>query len=104
MKFWTRKPSRVQQQEQEQPLPAKIKSNVDLAELEIKDIVGQKRVVKPSTFLELVPFDILDCKNSQIFVMNALAQCNIENCSDSFIFIGPTEGSIYIRNCKSNKT
>ena len=51
-------------------------------------------------YKQLVPFSIIDCQDCEIFVMNPLNYCNIDNCFNSFIYIAPTESSIYLRGCK----
>ena len=75
------------------------KQKINVQDLEISGLINDKRVITPQTYSQLVPFTVKDCKSSKIFIMCALNQCIIENTHNSFIFVGPTEGSVYIRNC-----
>ena len=51
-------------------------------------------------FADVVPFTVEECQNVSIFLMTALAQCSVDYCSSSFIFIGPCEGPVFIRSCQ----
>ena len=45
-------------------------------------------------------FEITDCENVTIVLMDYISQLNIDNCVGAKIFIPACEGSIFIRNCK----
>ena len=44
-------------------------------------------------------FDIADCENSTLVVMDKTEQVQIDNCTNCRIFIGSCSSSIFIRNC-----
>ena len=48
-------------------------------------------------------FEIGDCENVVVVIMDHISQLNIDNCCNSKFFIGACAGSIFIRNC-SNTT
>lgn len=77
------------------------KPKINLKDLEFVDVVDDKRVYHPGYFPCPVPFTIANCKNSQLFIMNPLQQCHVDDCEDCFIYIGPTESSVFLRNCKN---
>ena len=47
------------------------------------------------------PFDIINCKNCEILVLDNCDQVQIDEVSDSKIFIGASSESIFVRNCKN---
>ena len=47
------------------------------------------------------PFDIIDCKNCSISILDNCDQVQIDNVMDSKIFIGASRGSVFIRNCSN---
>ncbi|KAL3790682.1 hypothetical protein HJC23_009782 [Cyclotella cryptica] len=47
------------------------------------------------------PFDIIDCKNCSILVLDHCDQVQIDDVVDSTIFIGASSGSVFIRNCRN---
>jgi len=46
-------------------------------------------------------FDIADCENSTLVVMDKTEQVQIDNCNNCRIFIGSCSSSIFIRNCNN---
>ncbi|KAJ3304864.1 hypothetical protein HDV03_002246 [Kappamyces sp. JEL0829] len=51
-------------------------------------------------FPDLVPFAVEDCQNVSIFLLTPLAQCTVDACRNSFIFIGPCQGPVFLRDCQ----
>lgn len=47
------------------------------------------------------PFDIVDCKNCSILVLDHCDQVQIDDVEDSTVFIGASSGSVFIRNCRN---
>ncbi len=45
------------------------------------------------------PFNIIDCKDCTITILDYCDQVQIDNVSNSKIFIGASSGSIFVRNC-----
>jgi hypothetical protein len=82
------------------PQTTLIRPKIDFKELEFLDLLEGKHVKPPGCYPCSVPFTIQNCKNSQMFIMNRLQQCQVDDCENCFIYIGPTEGSVFIRNCK----
>ena len=46
-------------------------------------------------------FDIADCDNSTLVIMDVCEQVQIDNCNNCRIFIGACASSIFIRNCNN---
>jgi protein XRP2 len=46
-------------------------------------------------------FDIADCENSTLVVMDKTEQVQIDNCKNCRIFIGACSSSIFARNCEN---
>ena len=85
-------------------MAAKPKKRYNYTELQFSKLTGEH--VKQG-FEDLLPFTIEDChvfginQDSSLFILNAIAQCTVDECRDSFIFIGPSEGPVFIRDCKN---
>mmetsp|Transcript_13090 Transcript_13090/g.38495 ORF Transcript_13090/g.38495 Transcript_13090/m.38495 type:complete len:95 (+) Transcript_13090:430-714(+) len=45
------------------------------------------------------PFDITNCKNSELIILDNCDQVQIDEVLDSKIFIGASSESIFVRNC-----
>mmetsp|Transcript_92805 Transcript_92805/g.199025 ORF Transcript_92805/g.199025 Transcript_92805/m.199025 type:complete len:348 (+) Transcript_92805:115-1158(+) len=73
--------------------------------LDPKDYLISKRVgeaiVKQEGVIAGEQFNIEDCKNCDIFLMDYIATAFVDECEGCRIFIGPTESSVMVRNCKS---
>jgi protein XRP2 len=48
-------------------------------------------------------FSINDVNDSDVFILDSTAQIQIDDCLDSFFFIGPVAGSAFLRDCKNCK-
>jgi protein XRP2 len=83
------------------PQPNTSRPRIDVKELEYTDITDQKLAKLPNHFPIPVPFSIQNCKNSSFFIMNPLQQCQVDDVENCFIYIGPTQGSVFLRNCKN---
>ena len=47
------------------------------------------------------PFDIISCHKSTILLLDNCDQVQIDDVSDSKIFVGASSGSIFVRNCSN---
>ncbi|KAI9205187.1 tubulin binding cofactor C-domain-containing protein [Polychytrium aggregatum] len=61
---------------------------------------GQVHMKLPGSIPSGMPFSIEDCENSSLCIFDCTAQVTVDACISCFIFIGPCEGSIFIRECK----
>jgi hypothetical protein len=48
-----------------------------------------------------MPFDIVDCANCTILILDDCDQVQIDEVVDSCIFIGASSGSVFLRNCRN---
>ncbi|KAH6573080.1 hypothetical protein BASA60_006248 [Batrachochytrium salamandrivorans] len=71
----------------------------NIADFTFSKIVASQRVKLPGSIPNGMPFTIEDCKDAQLFVMDITAQTTVDSCINTFIFIGPCEGSVFIRDC-----
>ena len=46
------------------------------------------------------PFDIIDCEECELILLDHSDQVQIDNCKNCKIFIGASSGSIFLRNCQ----
>jgi len=46
-------------------------------------------------------FNIEECKDCDIFLVDTIATAFIDDCEGCRIFVGPVESSVFLRNCKS---
>ena len=46
-----------------------------------------------------IDFCIMNLTNCSVYIMDYMAQIFIDDCSDCKIFLGPVEGSVFVRNC-----
>lgn len=78
----------------------KKKSNLNPA-----DFVLSKRneevIVKEAGSIDGQQFNVEECKDCDIFLMDHIACVFVDECEGCRIFIGPTMSSVMIRNCKS---
>lgn len=51
--------------------------------------------------LHMQQFQISDCEECDIFLLDANAGVYIDDCKYCRIFVGPSESSIFVRNCHS---
>merc|ERR1712139_124107 len=47
-----------------------------------------------------VPFDIANIENCEMAVLGLTSQVQIDNVNNSKLFIGPVDGTAFVRNCK----
>lgn len=59
--------------------------------------------VKQPGELNGAPFNIADCTDCDIFIMDHTCQVFIDRCKNCRIFIGPCESSVFFRNCTDSK-
>ena len=45
-------------------------------------------------------FQMSDCEDSELFILDISACVYIDRCNNCYIFVGPCEGSIFLRNCQ----
>mmetsp|Transcript_12145 Transcript_12145/g.15147 ORF Transcript_12145/g.15147 Transcript_12145/m.15147 type:complete len:326 (+) Transcript_12145:107-1084(+) len=57
-------------------------------------------VLKPPKSIQGQPFDIIDCHNCTIKIVDRTDQVQIDNVTSSRIFVGASSGSIFVRNCR----
>ena len=58
-------------------------------------------LVKPPGSIDGQMFDIADCKNSTLIVMDQTEQVQIDVLENCRVFLGACSSSIFIRNCKN---
>ncbi|CAK9019500.1 Protein XRP2 [Durusdinium trenchii] len=46
-------------------------------------------------------FNIEECKNCDIFLLDYIATSFVDDCQDCRIYIGPVETSVFVRNCSN---
>ncbi|KAI8914495.1 tubulin binding cofactor C-domain-containing protein, partial [Gorgonomyces haynaldii] len=56
-------------------------------------------VKEPLFFDTLLPFEIQDSTHCEFYLMNPIAQCTIDQVHQSFVFLGPSEGPVFLRDC-----
>ena len=60
---------------------------------------GPSALVKQPGAVNGEPFDLKDLDNCEAAVLGWMSQVQIDQCKDSKILIGPTEGSVFVRDC-----
>lgn len=58
----------------------------------------KQTLTSPPTYPFFAPFSIFDSQHCQFYLFHAIEQCIVDTVVSSFIFIGPTSGSIFLRN------
>lgn len=89
------------------PPAAKINVKVDATpkkKLDPKDYMFSKRtgetLVKEEGTINGEQFNVEECKNCDIFLLDHVATAFIDECENCRIFVGPVESSVFVRNCK----
>ena len=60
---------------------------------------GPRALVKQPGTVNGEPFDLKDLDDCEAAVLGWMSQVQIDQCKDSKILIGPTEGSVFVRDC-----
>ncbi len=63
-----------------------------------RKVINEKRI-KNIGEVEGKPFEIIDCKDSELLVLDNTDQVQIDGCVDCKIFIGASSESVFIRDC-----
>lgn len=63
-----------------------------------RQIVNGKRI-KSIGEVEGQPFEIIDCNDSELLVLDYSDQVQIDECVNCKIFIGASSESVFVRNC-----
>ena len=75
----------------------------DVKKLDPKDFMCQKLenavVIKPPGSINGQQFIIEDCKNCDIFVLDHCDSVNVDACTGCRVFVGPCNGSVFLREC-----
>lgn len=61
---------------------------------------GEQVIRQPGT-LAGVDFSVINCRETDIILLDHTSQVIIEECENCSIFIGPCSGSVFIRDCKN---
>eukprot|EP00439_Symbiodinium_sp_Y106_P038479 s1787_g4.t1 len=68
-----------------------------------KDYVFSKQtdavLIKKEGTIDGEQFNIEECKNCDIFLLDTIATSFVDDCHNCRVFIGPVETSVFIRNC-----
>ncbi|KAJ3269173.1 hypothetical protein HDV01_001719 [Terramyces sp. JEL0728] len=81
-------------------LPTLPKKKLTAKDVTIQNITNET-IIKKGIFGDAVPFQIQDCSNVKIFLQDCYQQVTVDAIKDSLVFIGPCEGSIFIRDCQN---
>ena len=65
-----------------------------------KDLKGDQMLIKYPEEVNNVPFDIANIENCEMAVLGLTSQVQIDNVNNSKLFIGPVDGTAFVRNCK----
>jgi hypothetical protein len=63
-----------------------------------REVLNEKRM-KNIGDVDGQPFEVLDCRGSELLVLDHTDQVQIDNCVDCKILIGGSSESVFIRNC-----
>lgn len=73
--------------------------------LDIADYTFSKRtdevLIKQEGSIDGQQFNIEECKNCDIFLLDYVATSFVDDCQNCRIFIGSVESSVFVRNCTS---
>lgn len=79
------------------------KPQVERKKLDPADFTFSKRVdevlIKEEGSIDGQQFNIEECRNCDIFLLDVIATSFIDECHDCRIFVGPVETSLFVRNC-----
>lgn len=76
------------------------KKQLDPADYMLSKLSG-KMEVKEQGSIDGEQFNIEECSDCDIFLLDRIAQVFVDECKNCRIFIGPTESSVFIRNCQN---
>jgi hypothetical protein len=57
--------------------------------------------IKPSNSIQGQMFDIINCSNCQLLVLDSCEQVQIDNCQNCHIFIAASMNTVFARNCEN---
>mmetsp|Transcript_4638 Transcript_4638/g.11350 ORF Transcript_4638/g.11350 Transcript_4638/m.11350 type:complete len:342 (-) Transcript_4638:99-1124(-) len=80
--------------------PPKDRKNLNPADFVISKRTGEV-IVKAEGSIDGEQFNIEECKDCDIFLLDNLACAFVDECENCRIYIGPTESSVMLRNCRS---
>jgi protein XRP2 len=96
------KPTKGQDSKQPQK---SAKKPADKKKLDPKDFIYSQKsgeaLVKEAGSINGEQFNIEECKDCDIFLLDYIATVFIDHCENCRIFVGPIESSIFIRNCSN---
>ena len=92
------------EQQQAQPEPANYswnnRENIDPCEYTIENVNSSTVIKKPGS-VNGKQFIVQNCQKSILCIFDYLDSATVDDCVDCTIFIGPTKGSIFLRNCSN---
>lgn len=56
-------------------------------------------IMKPPGSIGGEQFIIRNCQNTSLYILDHLNSVNIDDCTDCVVILGPTQGSVFLRNC-----
>ena len=62
---------------------------------------NQTLIKSPNSIPTGYPILVLDSNNSNFYILDASVQVTLENLENCNVILGPTESSVFIRNCKN---
>lgn len=68
----------------------------------VKNMSNVDSIIKKPGDVDGQVFEIADCDNCIIIIMDHISQLTIDNVTSCKIFIGACSGSIFVRNCVSS--
>ncbi|KAF5839280.1 tubulin binding cofactor C-domain-containing protein [Dunaliella salina] len=83
------------------PAPAP-KPKLNIKDFQFKQCKGEVKVKAPGT-INGQAFMIDECADCDLYVLDRCAAVTIDDSKNCRIFIGPTDGSIFMRNCTNVK-
>ncbi|CAE8649542.1 unnamed protein product, partial [Polarella glacialis] len=83
-----------------QAAPKAERKKLNPADYIISKKIGET-VIKEEGTIAGEQFNIEECKDCDIFLLDYIATAFIDDCKGCRIFVGPIESSIFIRNCSS---
>mmetsp|Transcript_37513 Transcript_37513/g.94700 ORF Transcript_37513/g.94700 Transcript_37513/m.94700 type:complete len:353 (-) Transcript_37513:348-1406(-) len=82
--------------------PAQPKPKLDPADFRFVNLKGEVKV-KPPGSINGQAFTIDKCEDCDLYILDNCAQVQIDECKNCRIFIGPTDGSIFMRDSSDCK-
>lgn len=78
---------------------AELKKKLKREDFEFLDGWFERRVRPPASMHEQ-QFQVSDCQNSRLSIFDPSACVYIDECANSWFFVGPCEASVFIRDCR----